>query len=355
MAKKETQSREIRRHGYELLRYLSQNRDKLSPLLIMTHDYPDPDALGSAFALHYLAETGFGIQARIVYGGVIGRSENKEMVRLLKIPVHKVKPRDFKKYASIALLDTQPAFENNSFPKNRKVSIVIDQHPSVTKPLADLAIVDSECGATSVILAEAILSIRSEVPVRLATALAYGILSDTLNLYRVKRQDDIRTYLDILHHCDMKLLARIQNPSHSRAFFATLGRGLQNAMMTRKLVISHLGTVNHPDLISQIADFLLTFKGAERAFCTGRYKGKLHASLRLAKCTANAGEILRDAFLKRGQAGGHDSIAGGSLPVGLHASEENWVELENALQMRLLKRFRIATKRPMTFPFRQKI
>jgi len=73
----------------ELSRYLEENKSRLSPLLILAHDYPDPDALASAYALQYLAELKGGIHSRIVYGAVIGRIENQEMVRLLKIPARR--------------------------------------------------------------------------------------------------------------------------------------------------------------------------------------------------------------------------------------------------------------------------
>lgn len=78
------------RHARRLLGFLSKRRDSIFPLLILTHNYPDPDALAAAFALDCLAE-GYGIQTTIAYGGVIGRAENRAMVRILKIPVRKVK------------------------------------------------------------------------------------------------------------------------------------------------------------------------------------------------------------------------------------------------------------------------
>ena len=79
----------------ELSNFLEINKDRLSPLLILMHDYPDPDALASAYSLQYLAELKGGIRSRIVYGAVIGRIENQEMVRLLKIPVYKSAHRIF--------------------------------------------------------------------------------------------------------------------------------------------------------------------------------------------------------------------------------------------------------------------
>ncbi|MBI3306871.1 MAG: DHH family phosphoesterase [Candidatus Omnitrophica bacterium] len=339
----------------KIIRFLRRKKESLSPLLILTHDYPDPDALASAYALHYMAAQAFGIQSRIAYGGIIGRVENRSMVHILKLPVHKLRAGDIRKYENVALMDTQPGFENNSFPANRRPAMIIDQHPFVTKPDAALTIIDTECGATCVVLAQALLILKLEIPAPVATALAYGILTDTLNLYRSPRPDVIKTYLDILRFCDMRALAKIQNPARSRKFFTTLGKGIEQAMMKRGLMISKLGDVESPDLIAQVADFLLTYKGAHWAMCLGRFKGKLHVSLRMEKSQVTASEILRDIFFDRRDAGGHDVIAGGSFYIGSKAGANVWEEAEDQLIERILKRLRIPAKVEFYHPFRGKI
>lgn len=324
-----------------LLGFLDKRRDSLSPLLILTHDYPDPDALAAAFALQYLAQKAYGIDCRIGYGGVVGRTENRAMVRTLKIPVHKVDAAKVKRFKYVALVDTQPKFANNPFPSNRRADIVIDQHPSDSKPNADLALIDTDCGATCVILAQALLLQAIEIPERLATAIAYGIISDTLDLYRAQRPDVVQTYLSVLHRCDMRALARIQNPLRSRRVFSALGRGINCAVAYRRLMVSHLGEVSSPEQVAEIADFLLTYERINWTFCTGRYKGFLHLSLRTNSANAQAGEVLRDVVGDRNQAGGHGSIAGGRCKVGLTATEEAWKEAEQDLQTKLARRLRI--------------
>jgi nanoRNase/pAp phosphatase (c-di-AMP/oligoRNAs hydrolase) len=337
-------------HARRILRFLSSRGKSVSPLLILVHNYPDPDSLASAFALSYLVQKAYGIASRIVYDGIIGRTENKAMVSLLKIPIHKLRPKDFRCF-QIALLDTQPSFENNAFPKNRRATMVVDQHPFVKKPFADLTVLDPECGATSVLLARTLLQAKIPVPENIATALAYGILSDTLNLYRVGRPDVIQTYLDILKYADLKLLARIQNPFRSRRFFATLGKAIQNAGYRRGLLMVHLGWVENPDLVAQIADFLLTYKEVDKTFCTGRYKGKIHVSLRVNNPNAEAGEILRDIFDKPAQAGGHNGIGGGSMPVSSSDDEAVWQKAESSITEKFLKRIRIPIKKEFHYPF----
>jgi len=338
-------------HGRRLLRFLSNQRKRLSPLLILTHDFPDPDAIASAFALQHLTQSAFGIEARIAYGGMVGRMENRAMVRTLRIRMHRFHPVLLKRHANVALVDTQPAFQNNPFPGNRKATLVLDQHPSDTAPEAGLAIVDPLCGATSVLVAQALLQSSVDIPARVATALAYGILTDTLDLYRARRPDVVQTYLEVLPHADMRALARVQNPVRPRKFFSVLGRGIREAVLYRRLVVTHLGGVDTPDRVSQVAEFLLTFRRAHWCFTTGRFKGRLHASLRTIRQDAQAGEVLRDVFDKRNQAGGHGPIAGGSCRIGSEASEEVWQAKEQMLRLRLLKRLRVSGKVEPRKPF----
>jgi nanoRNase/pAp phosphatase (c-di-AMP/oligoRNAs hydrolase) len=338
-------------HARRLLRFLSRSRERLSPLLILTHDFPDPDALASAFALQHLAQSAFQVQSRIAFGGELGRTENKMMARLLQIPLHRMRKVWLKKYASIALVDTQPAFENNPFPGGKHATIIIDQHRSHTPPQADLVLVDPDCGATCVIVAQALLLRREPIPARVATALAYGILTDTLELYRAKRPDVVQTYLRVLEQADMRTLARIQNPSRPRRFYATLGRGILETTRFRRVLVSHLGPVETPDLVSQVAEFMLACRGISWCLVTGRYGGRLHASLRAISPDAQAGEVLREVFGNPRQAGGHGPIGGGSCRVGVNATPETWEEHEAGLQMRLLKRLHIAAKTPPRHPF----
>lgn len=338
-------------YAQELLQFLAENRQSLSPLLILPHDYPDPDALAAAFALHFLARGCYNIESRIAYRGVIGRTENVAMVSLLRIPLHRLKPGDLKRYKQIALVDTQPAFENNPFSGDRRATIIIDQHASAVGPEADLALVDTGCGATCVILGQALLLQNVEIPARVATALAYGILSDTLNLYRARRPDVAQTYLSILPRADMRDLALIQKPVRSKGFFTTLGRCIREAMVFRRLVVAHLGIIENPNLVSQMAEFLLTYKSARWSLCTGRYRGRLHVSLRSTTDDGQAGEVLRDAFVNPEQAGGHDAIAGGSCRVGANASEEAWRDKEQGLQERLMRRLGISIKGKPVKPF----
>lgn len=65
-------------------------------LLIVVHDYPDPDALASALALAHLARRRHSRRTRITYGGLITRAENRTMVQQLRIKMTHVAKIEWK-------------------------------------------------------------------------------------------------------------------------------------------------------------------------------------------------------------------------------------------------------------------
>ncbi len=88
------------------------------PVLILTHDNPDPDALSSGKALAFLFSKAWGIPSRLIYYGLVARAENKTMLNLLTPEwEHGDVLEDLDQYSAIALLDTQPGAGNNRFPE----------------------------------------------------------------------------------------------------------------------------------------------------------------------------------------------------------------------------------------------
>ena len=76
--------------------------------LVLTHDNPDPDSMASAVALAHLLEKLAGIPAVVAYGGIVGRAENRAMVRVLKLQAVPVSRVVFEDDDLICMVDTQP-------------------------------------------------------------------------------------------------------------------------------------------------------------------------------------------------------------------------------------------------------
>ena len=318
-------------HARKLIDFLKNNSSRLKPLTILTHDHPDPDALASAWALAHLAQHIANIRSKIVYGGIIGRAENRIMAGRLEIPASPLKAGEIKASSHLALIDTQPPFKNNRCPPNRKPALIIDHHPKHPDTQADCALIDESSGATTTILAEALLLAQVRVPKRLATAIVYGIGSETQNLGREAGLRDIEAYQKFWPKANMQILWKIAYPKHSSDFFTSLLSALQNAFSCRNVIGTHLGEMQTPDRPAQIADFLLTHERMEWSIVTGRYQGKLLVSIRSSSPTAGAGKLLRRLLGGGNRGGGHAMIAGGSVDIGNAASEMTWRLAENKL------------------------
>lgn len=318
-------------HARKLLRELERRGKKLSPLLILTHDHPDPDSLASAWALAHLAQHVAKIRARIVYGGIIGRKENRMMAERLMIPASPLRKGELDGYEHVALVDTQPPFRNNRFPPRRKPDLIIDHHPRHPETGADLILIDETVGATTTMLSESLLLAGVKVSTRLATAIVYGIGSETQNLGREATARDMAAYRAFWPKANMKTLWSISYPKRSAQFFSDLARGTRNAFSARGVLITHLGAITTPDRVAQIADFLLTYEKARWTVVTGRYAGRLHISLRTSDAMGGAGRLLKKILGGGNRGGGHGMIAGGNLEVGLDASEERWREAEETV------------------------
>ncbi|HEX9780876.1 MAG TPA: DHH family phosphoesterase [bacterium] len=313
-----------------ILKFLADRGSSLSPLLILAHNYPDPDAIASAWALAHLAERVSGIRCRLGYGGMIGRIENQMMVKLLRIPIQPVKPDTLERTKHVALVDSQPPFENNPFSSRRRATIVIDHHPRHSRTKADLVMIDETAGATTSLLVEALLESGLELPARLSTAMVYGIGSETQRLGREAGPRDVAAYRACFPKANMRALSKIENPPRPGSFFQTLGKAIQRAFTARDVIGVHLGPLPSQEIVAQIADFLMTHEKMRWSVVTGRYDGKMIVSLRTRNPRAKAGRLLRRLLGGGTSAGGHGMIAGGSVLIGSEASEDTWQAAEES-------------------------
>lgn len=322
------------------------NLDKVlkgyNKLLILMHDYPDPDSLASAMVLSYLVTNRYSMRACIAYGGIIMRAENRTMVQQLKIKLTHVDKIRWNQYPCVAMVDTQPAFGNHSLPEGLKPSIVIDHHLHKQSHPAEWIFKDirTEYSASATILLEYLSEAELEVPVDVATAVAYAIRSETQELGRDTSPADINAYLTVYPQANKRKLSKIFNPKLPKSYFILLHTALQKTKVFRHLAHVHLGKVETPEFVPQIADLILQYERIEWSIATGRFEEQLYISLRCIHPKANAGNMLVQIIGNMGFAGGHPMVAGGRIPYRNHNDDE-WQRLENLIITRFLNKLGI--------------
>lgn len=282
--------------------------------LIIIHDNPDPDCLASALALRHLLTMKLSRDATIAFSGMIGRSENLAMARVLEITLIPLEMVDPAEYSAICMLDTQPGTGNNSLPAGCRVDIVIDHHPP-REASAKCRWVDirPDYGVTATILYEYLLAQNITIGTKLATALFYAIKSETQDLGREATLPDREAYLHLFPVANKRLLYEITNPKLPVEHFRTIHRGVENATIYGRLLVVNLQEICFPEVVSEMADYLIRLEGIETVLSMGHYNDGMILSIRTTSTLLNTGEIIRRVVAERGAAGGHGMMAGGKL------------------------------------------
>lgn len=316
----------------QLTELLKDNRS----MVILMQDNPDPDSIAAAVALRKIANTFADIQCYITHGGTVGRAENRALVKYLALNLHNCDKIEFYNFDLIAMVDTQPGTGNNSLSPDLWPDIVIDHHPC-RKQTKQLPFTDVRggYGATSTILAEYLKNARIIPDAPLATALLYAIRSDTQDLGRDAAAADVKAIELLYPLANKRMLSEIQRGEVPRAYYQMLADALKNARLCGHAVITSLGQVDNPDMISEVADLLLRTEEVTWTMCTGFAQDKLLISLRTSDQSKRADQVMHKIVARRGTGGGHPAYAGGQIPLKKKTKTE-MAELEKIITRKFL-------------------
>jgi nanoRNase/pAp phosphatase (c-di-AMP/oligoRNAs hydrolase) len=293
------------------LRALVDGREKLGILL---QPDPDPDGIACGYALRALLGRKRPTAPLISFGEV-KRPENIAMIDALGIDVRTVTPDELEEFDGLALLDVQPTVFGENMPARvRSVDVVIDHHPERSGYDAVFRDIRTAYGATASILTEYIRADGFDLSSKLATALVYGIKSDTQLLGRETAREDISAFA-YLHSCHSPaLLRRIERPALPTDGLRALGRALTQTVVEDGIHLLVLGRVGE-EVIPQVADLALQAEGAEWAIAAGIVGPDLVFSVRNVGYVRAAGDVVRAVVEGLGVGGGHRSMAKGIIPV----------------------------------------
>ncbi len=279
---------------------------------IVLQDDPDPDAMSSAMALRTLLGRN-KLTTPIFSFKPVTRPENRTMVHLLEIEILPATTEELATFDKIAMVDVQPGYFNGKLPR---ADIVIDHHPGYEPGTAAFEDVRTKYGATATIMTEYLLCARENISERLATALLYGIRTDTLALSRRATDDDLQAFMHLYPIANYNLLRQIDRPELPQSFARVLARAMERFEVRDGLVVLHLGKVERDDLIVEMADFCLQFEDVEWAAIAGKLDHELVISVRThGTGRGNAGETVKNLFGDIGNAGGHRNMAKAVIPL----------------------------------------
>jgi nanoRNase/pAp phosphatase (c-di-AMP/oligoRNAs hydrolase) len=283
-------------------------------VLIQMHNSPDPDSIASAFGLQYLLKSE-GIDAIICYRGEIEKYSTNRLVELLNIQLMNIRDiHDMKEEDYIILVDSQKGNSNITDLIGNEIAS-IDHHPAFHEYQYLFEDIRPNVGACASIIAEYFCDNQITIPQRIATALLYGIKTDTLDLSRGVSELDLDMFCMLYKISDIDLLNQIQLNQLQFCELTAYSNAIKNIKVYDKIGFAYLG-VDCPDsLLGTVSDFIISLKEVEFSVVYSERKAGVKFSLRNETSCYDAGKVIMEALGGLGSGGGHKTMAGGFIPV----------------------------------------
>lgn len=303
----------------DVIRQLGEVLPARGRVLLIPHNYPDPDALASAAGMYLLLSRQFGIRGQILFTGTVSRAENRELLRQIRYSwglVSRESPPS--RTVPCILLDTSPWSTNVTIPPYAEPVAVIDHHPLKrnARPAKELFVeIQSGAGATCTMIYKYLKMCDIAIPKWLATVMAYAIASETLDLSRDCTEEDLQAYVELLARANLSQLGRIRHAPLPRMYYVNLQEAMRNAFVYGRVVWTTIEAVQQPEIVAEVADMLHRMERITWAFCVAWMNGRLLISIRSSDPRARCGRLLNRQVGKRGTAGGHHHMAAGFIDV----------------------------------------
>lgn len=279
---------------------------------IQTHNFPDPDAIASAFGLQHFLRA-YGIETVLCYDGSIDKLSTKRMLTMFEMDIMRAEDiADMEPTDYIVTIDGQKHNTNFTDLPGDEVAC-IDHHPTVIPceySYKDVRIV----GACSSIIVSYYREMGLAMPPFVASALAYGIKMDTADFTRGAMPFDAQMFAYAYEYADV---ARINGMYKNVMEFDDLrayAAAIENIYIYERTGFAGI-PFDCPDaLIAIISDFILALDVVDVSIVYSVRKDGLKFSVRSELEQMDAGKLVAGALQGYGNGGGHKTMAGGFVP-----------------------------------------
>lgn len=281
---------------------------------IQTHNFPDPDAIASAYGLQQLLKYR-GIEADICYKGKIDRYNTDKLREIMGIELLDVDKLSsvLEEEDEVILVDAQKG-NSNIIDITGDEIICIDHHPLNEKFDYRFSDIRPEIGACASIIASYFFENQIPMDEKTATTLTFGIRMDTMNLSRGVSKLDVEMIYRMFDLCDAEVIHVLQN---SNLYFEDLmaySEAISSIEVYGNVSFADTGKNCPQALIASVSDFMLALVTVSFSVVYSRNNEGMKLSVRSEKKALDAGKIVARALEGIGSGGGHATMAGGFVP-----------------------------------------
>jgi nanoRNase/pAp phosphatase (c-di-AMP/oligoRNAs hydrolase) len=273
----------------------------------------DPDSMASAMALKRLLWR--KVKHVFIYRiNRVKRSDNLAFIALLKVEQKHIRYMKRSGITKWAIVDSQP--DHNEKFMDHQFDIIIDHHPVLPTSRAHFVDIRENYGATSTIMTEYLKAAKIRPSPRVATALFYGIKTDTASFVRECLPNDLNAFRYLHNFANMNIIRKIESSEITRKTLSQFRLAIDRLTFLDDVAYVHMNKVDNPDVLVIVADFLIKLAEARWSIVSGVYDKKLVLILRNATFRGNAGNTAKKLFGHwGGSAGGHAAAARAEIPL----------------------------------------
>lgn len=303
-------------------------------VFIQTHNFPDPDAIASAFGLQEFLHF-YGVEATPCYDGRIDRLSSKKMLDTFGITMNSSDQLDhMTKEDYIVLVDSQKLNSNITDFVGTEVAC-IDHHPIFAHYAYDYFDLRMT-GSCASIIASYFKETKTPISTHAASALAYGIKMDTADFTRGTTSLDIEMFQYLYEHSDWELVKSMYSNTLEYDDLQAYGAAIQNIQLYGTTGFAYIPFNCTPALIAIISDFLLALDVVDIAIIYASNIDGIRFSVRCERKDIHAGMLIARALDGIGNGGGHPAMAGGMIPAENAAVFGDGDGLQTAIHERFL-------------------
>ncbi len=309
---------------------------KYDSIVVQCHDNPDADALASGYGVYFYLKAQ-GKKVHFVYGGrsPIQKSNLVLMVSELNLPIEHADMLE----APELLVTVDCQYGQGNVTKFDAGQVAVIDHHQISGPLPPLSEVRSNLGACATVVRELLRQEGMDVNADrgLATALYYGLLTDTNNFTEISHPLDKDLRDDAVF--DRSLILRFRNANLSLRELEIAGAALMNYHYHEEYRYAvAMAEPCDPNILGMISDLMLEVDAVDTCLVYSVLPFGVKISVRSCVKEVKASELA--AFITEGvgSGGGHLEKAGGLLQMELLEKEIPGNPPEEDIQEFLVRR-----------------
>lgn len=304
-------------------------------ITIQCHDFPDADAIASGWGLYeFFKEAGKNV--KFIYSGsrVITKANLVLMIETLNIPIEYLEPGSNLTNKGL-LITSDCQYGAGNVTKFEADEYAIVDHHQVEKTVEKYNHVKSDYNSCSTVVWELLKNEDFDVRSDLATALYYGLYTDTGMLAELNNPHD-RDMADSLDY-SKTMVTSFRNCNISIKELDIAGMAILRYSLNEEF---HFAVIKSnpcdPNVLGLISDFLLQVDGVDTCVVFAENDQGIKISVRSCIRAVNASELAAYLTEGIGSGGGHYEKAGGFISHSLFHEKYPGVHAEGYFNNRMI-------------------